>query len=817
MENLLQDARYALRGWLRRPGFTALIIVTLALGIGANSAVFSVIDGVLLRPLPYPDPQQLVLIRTELPEQGGLFPKSSGPEILDLKERAGSLETIGAIWARPAALTDDESEPEEIEMGFVTAGFLSVLGVEPLLGRDISPEEDVLGAPQVIVLSHGLWQRRYGGQTDVVGKTIEMDGISHTVVGVMPERFAMWMPPDSGVPKSLQAWVPWGGGYEEMSRSFRVFTVVGRLRPELDVEKARSELSDIAVRIAADFSADYERSGFRLHLEPLHDDVTAPVRPALLVLWATVGFVLLIACANVTNLLLVRATGMEREMVLRTALGASRRRVMRQVVTESMLLAALGGALGLVLARWGIVALEWLRPGELPRLEEVDVGVRAVLFATVAVTLAGAVIGLLAAFHLSPGQLPTGLKGRSIGEGARHRLRGMLVVGEVALALVLLVGAGLLFKTFVSLSSAELGYRTEGVTTLKLSLIDSAYSYRDPAKIAGFYRSLVERVSERSGVTAVGASTQLPLDGFSNRTAPYAYETEDDIIEWDTVTADYRTVTPGFLEALGVPLLEGRLFDWTDDMDHPNVVVVDEKLAALAWPLQPAVGKRLQVLTFLHGEFRPTWSEVIGVVGHVRNHPGIDGPEQVFLPQSQSPQRTMTLAVRSGLPVETLSTAIRAEVARLEPTQPIHAIQPMEEYRAGAVAENRFTMLALGAFSSVALVLASLGLYGTIAFTVGRRTREIGIRLALGATPRDILRDVLAQGLRLVGAGLVLGMALALTFTRVLEGLLFGVSSRDPLTFVAMPLLLVAVALAACYLPGRRAASSHPAMALREE
>jgi predicted permease len=817
MESILQDVRLALRTWLKRPGFNTLVVLTLALGIGANAAVFSVIDGVLLRPLPYKDPDRLTVLRTELVETGQVAAKSSPPEVADFRAVDGIFDAAGAIWARPAALTDDRSEPEEIEMGFVTAGFLSIFGVDPLLGRDILPEEDVLNAAPVVVLSHGLWERRYGADPGIVGKTLEMDGAPLTIVGVMPPGFALHLPPDAEVPPFLDAWVAWGGGYEESPRSFRVLTAIGRLRDGIGRDEARARLSALALRLAADHPEDYAASGLDLHLEPLHESLTAPIRPALVVLWTTVGFVLFIACANVANLLLVRASRLEHEVLVRRALGASRSRLLRQLLVDSVLLSLAGGIAGALLAEWAVSVLPWLSPGDVPRLHEVAVDRRVLTFLMVASLCSGVGIGLVSAFHLSRRDSSVALRSRGAGESGQNRLRRLLVAGEIALSLVLLAGGGLLLRSFHALSTVELGYETRRVATFKVSLIDSAYPYSGPPKIARFYRELTSGIEDIPGVEAAGASTELPLDGASSGLRPYAYESVRGLVEWDTLSADYRTVTPGWLEALGVRLLEGRLLEWTDDLDHPNVVVIDDLLAKSAWPGESAVGKRLQLVTFVGGEFRRTWSDVVGVIAHVRNQPGVLGKEQIFLPHGQSPQRTMTFAIRSELPLETLSSAVREKVAVLEPSQPIHSIRPMDDYRALALATHRFTMGALAAFALVALALASLGVYGVMGFTVSRRTREIGVRMALGAAPRRILFDVLCEGLRLVGPGLSLGIIAALFLVRFLSSLLFGVTASDPLTFLAVATVLLVVASIACYVPGRRASSLNPLEALREE
>ncbi len=816
MASFLADVRLALRVWLKRPGFHGLILLTLALGIGANTLVFSVIDGVLLRPLPYGDAERLAIVRTELVAAGEITAQSSPPELSDLRKTEGIFESLGGIWARPAALTDDRSEPEEIQMGFVSAGFLSLFGVDPFLGRDVLPEEDVPNAPRVVVLSHGLWERRYGGDPAIVGKTLEMDGEPCSIVGVMPPAFALILPTDADVPRDLALWAPFGGGYEELPRSFRVLTVVGRIPENAGFEESRARVDALSRQLVSDHPGDYQSSGLKLHLEALHPAVTERVRPALVVLWGTVVFVLFIACANVANLLLVRATALEHEYVVKRALGASRSRLIRQLVTETVLLTLAGGLAGALLVEWGVALLPWLAPAEIPRIAEVKIDSRVLLFLAGASLFSGVAIGLVSALHLSHPSSNLALRSRGESQGG-GRLRRFLLASEVALALVLLVGGGLLLRSFRALSQVALGYETGNVATFKLSLIDSAYPYSDPQKIARLYRELAHRIAAMSGVEAAGAATELPLDPAASRLAPYAYESDRGMVEWGTLSAEVGVVTPGLLEAIDATLLEGRLLEWSDDLTHPPVVVVDDLLAGAAWPGESAVGKRLQVTRFVSGEFTRTWFEVVGVIAHVRHDPKGVGEEQIFLPHPQTPMRTMTFAVEGTLPIESLAELVRGEVRKLEPSQPIHSLRPMDDYRAEALSTHRFTMNALGSFAMVALVLASLGVYGVMAFAVGQRTREIGLRMALGASPRRILTQILKEGFFLVAPGIALGLAGALGLSRLLSSLLYQVTASDPATFVLVAASLLAVAIAACYVPGRRASSLNPLEALREE
>ncbi len=669
------------------------------------------------------------------------------------------------------------------------------------------------------MLAHSLWKRRYGADPNIVGSPIEFDGIPHTVVGVMPEGFQMLLPPEAGVPARLDAWVSWNGGYDQLLRGWRIFTLVGRLAPKVTVEQAQAEIRTVAERVEADNFEDYEGSGLDIELDRLHSDVVAQVRPSLLLLLGAAGFVLLIACANVANLFLVCASGTESEMVVRAALGASRWRLLRQRVTESALISSLGAGLGLLLAQRGIEGLKLLQPGNLPRVDELSLDWRVLGLVMATAVLTALVFGAVSSVRIfRKGDDSVALKvgARSLGDSGRQRTRRLLVVGELALSFMLLVGAGLLVRSFVLLAGVDPGFNPGGVLTMKLSLVDSHYRYSEPLKMAEFYRQLLSRVKDLPGVEAVGAATELPLDGQSFHLAPYAYETPEGVLEWDRVAANYLTVTPGWFESIGARLKVGRFFEWTDDLDHPNVVIIDDKLAQMVWPGRDPIGERLQIEVYLNGG-RPVWAEVIGVVEHLRQHPSQIGVEQVYVPHQQSPMRTMALAIRSDVDDRTVAGAVRNEVRQLNADQPVHGVRPYAEYFAESMAATRFSLSLLALFAVMALALASVGIYGVIAYSVSQRTREIGVRLAMGATPQRILRSILGQGAVLTVAGLTLGLLGAVTLSSFLASFLYGVTATDPLTFTTIPIVLALVALAACYLPARRASRLEPTRALREE
>ena len=703
-------------------------------------------------------------------------------------------------------------------MAFVSAGLLPTLGVEPLLGRFPRPEEDHTRS-RVVVLAHDTWQRRYGGDPDLVGKTIEFDGVAQTVVGVMPAEFRMLFPPDVRMPPRVAAWMTWGGCYDEYPRRWRVLTAIGRLRPGLNAVAATAELRGVAEQVRADHADDYAGSGYDLRLEPLADDLVAHSRPTLVLLLVAVGLVLLIACANVANFMLGRSVHASRELAIRGALGATGWRLFRQLVTESAVITFAGAALGLALASWGIRALPLLAPADLPRVEAVGIDASVLIFTTLVAVATALVFGSAMAMQLRTHSRTEILKAgaRALTGSGSERVRSVLVVGQVALSLMLLIGAGLVVRSFALLSRVDPGFEASSALTMKLSLVDAHYPYTKPARIAEFYRQLVARVGELAGVGAVGATTQLPLDGSSYSMAPYAYEAAEGVVEWNSIAANYRTVTAGWLEAIGARLVEGRTFDWTDDMDAARVVVIDQSLARRAWPQASAVGQRLQVEVFLAGERYSEWAEIVGVVEHLRHHPSAQGSEQVYVAHSQAPMRTMALTVRTDADTRSLVESVRAIVHDLDSDQPLQRVRPLAEYLGEAIAPMRFALTLLGAFAIAALLLATLGVYAIVAYGVAQRARELGIRMAIGASPPAVVRDVVGRIAVLAATGVAIGLLGALAMARFMSGLLFGVAPTDPLVFAAVAGLFIAVALCACCIPARGAARLDPASALRRE
>jgi len=802
MERLIQDVRYGGRMIWKRPGFAAVVLLTLALGIGANTAIFSVVNAVLLKPLPYRNAERLVWVAGNV--RGGTDRASvSPPDYVDYRAQNTVFEEFATSTSvpNPVNLTG-AGEPERLTGARVTANYFRAFGVEPALGRVFGADEERAGPAQVAVLSDGLWRRRFGGDPSVVGKTLTLDGRAVTVVGIAPPEFQY--------PADTELWLPLDFSDPEMEiRAAHFLRPIGLLKKGVTLEQARAETDLIARRLEEQYPETNE--GWSLNLVPLQEQVVGGVRTSLWVLLGAVGFVLLIACANVSNLMLARAAARRRELALRTALGASRWRVARQQLTESVLLSLAGGAAGLLLASWGVDVLVALGAGDIPRSREIGVDGRVLAFTAALSVLTGLAFGLLPALRSSRPDLNEVLKdaGRGTSGPGRGRVRSALVVAEIALALTLLVGAGLLIKSFVGLRSVNPGFDPANVLTVRIDLARARYA--KPEQAAAFFGELQRRVAGLPGVEAAGMISELPLSGQPNdmyfhvagRPPPTASE---------TVTADYRRVNHDYFRAMRIPLLRGRGFREQEVTGDAKVIVINEALARNFFPDEDPLGRRLVINFGVPEEF-----EIVGVARDVR-HSSLEGEvyQMMYVPTLRFGRTNLVVRTTSSDPLA-LATAVRGAVAAVDRDQPVSAVRTMEEVVSGSVAQQRFRTLLLAAFAGVALLLAGVGIYGVIAYSVTHRTHEIGIRMALGAGAFDILKLVVGQGMALALAGVAVGLLASLALTRVLSSLLFGVTATDTVTFAAVSLLLVAVSLLACYVPARRATKVDPMVALRYE
>jgi predicted permease len=817
MGTLLQDLRFGFRMLKKSPGFTAVAVVTLALGIGANTALFSVVNGVLLSPLPFPQPDQLVTLHENKPNfEGGSI---SYPNFRDWRKENHTFSSLALARAYAFSLTGI-GEAEQVTGEFISSDFFAVLGVRPVIGRTFTEAEEPVGAGPVALISAGLWQRKFSSKPDILGTNITLDGRDYTIIGVIPSNLQLDIPGfrDSQIYAPIGQW----SNPILLERSAGLgFHGIGRLKAGVTIEQARADMDGVTRSLAEAFpDAD---KGISANLRPLKEQMTGSIRPLLLMLLASVGFVLLIACVNVANLLLARASKRTREFAVRAALGASQRRVVRQLLTESILLALAGGGLGLLLAAWGTGAAMRALPAALPRVEQVGLDFRVLIFTAGLSLLAGVLFGLTPALKTSQPDLHETLKQGGRGaSGTRHRMQSVFVVSEMALALVLLIGAGLTIRSLLKLWSVDPGFNARNVLTFGLALPPSVV-HAKPDAIRAAFRDFDDKLAAVPGIEAVSQSWgALPLSGddeqlFWLEGQPKPANKND--MNW---AIDY-IVEPGYLKALGIPLLRGRFFTAQDNEHTPLVVVVDEVFARKYFPGQNPVGKRIHIDRF----DRP--AEIVGMVGHVKQW-GLDTDDQqslrsgLYIPCMQMPDDFVAMTpMGSGVVVRSegnsagLLDSIRRMNAQMSSQQVIFDTQTMESHISDSMASRRFSMILLVIFAVLALLLASLGIYGVISYIAGQRTNEIGLRMALGAHQRDILLLILGRGGKLAALGVAIGLAAALGLTRLMASLLFGVGATDPLTFVGVALLLTVVALAACYIPARRAAKVDPIVALRYE
>jgi len=808
MSALAQDLRYAVRTLGKSPGFTLVAVATLALGIGANTAIFSVVHAVLLRRLPYPEPGRLVVLRERQIRQD----RDMGvawPTFLDWRTQARSFRDM-AGFRTDYAMLSGLGEPEMLRAAQVSAPFFPMLGVRPVLGRAFDAADDKPGAPPVALLSHGVWKRRFGGDPAVVGRSIALDANPHVIVGVLPPSFAF-------VAEAVDVYTPVGlmgsrpSWLERGNHS--AMRVLGRLAPGATLEGARREMETIMLGLEKQYPKS--NSGQRATIAFLDDALFRDFRAALWILLAAVGVVLLIACANVAHLLLARASARRREFAIRTAIGAGRGRLVRQLLTESLLLSAIGGALGVVLAAWALGPLLRLSPPEIPRLADTTIDPAVLLFTLAASTLTGLIFGLVPAAQASRTDPQTTLResgNSSTGGLERQRLRSALFVSEVALAFVLAVASGLLLRSLRQVEGVSPGLETDGVLALDVYLPEA--KYKDDAEQLRFHQRALEEIRRLPGVETASASMCTPVVGqcwgsvylVSDRPVPSQAELP---------SSAFNMVESSYFQTMRVPLKQGRYFDATDTPASPPVVVINEKMARKWWPNESPLGKRIK-----QGfpQDRSPFREIVGVVGDVPQS-GLDAETrtEVFLPMTQDPTAALTLLVRTSRPPMSMAKAVTAAIHTLDKDQAVSSVQPMNQYIAESLARRRFHTLLLGAFGALALLLSAVGIYGVVSYGVAQRRREIGIRTALGANPGNVLRLVFRQALRLAAVGLAIGVVAAVGLTRLLSSLLFGVGPTDPLTFGGVSLVVIGVVALACARPARRAMAVDPATVLRAE
>jgi putative ABC transport system permease protein len=812
MTGLLQDVRHALRRLRNKPGFTAVAVITLALGIGANTAIFSVVNAVLIRPLPYANANRLVMIWEKRLPDGEQQNVTSPATFMNWREHGTVFEQTAACFNGTAILTGGAT-PERLNVQDVSPNLFSVLGVKAALGRTLLASEDsVDGANDVVVLSFELWQRRFGSDPRIVGRNIVLNGKPQTVVGVMPRRFQLFVKHGSLGQEQPDAWLPMTFSEKERSFHGRYLQAVGLLRPGVTLPQAQSAMTGLALSLEAQDPESMKN--WTVNLVPLRTQLVGAIQPALRILLGAVGLVLLIACANVATLLLARSKSRSHEIAIRVALGAKPWQVIRQVLTESFLLAAMGAAAGLLLARWSASALLALAPKGLIPLDGAQVDLRVLAFTAGIAVVTGVLFGVVPAVQTARARPHEELKegGRSGSESVHAgRTRNSFVVAEIALALVLLAGSGLLIRSFGRLTAVDPGFQPKGILTARVELPSSKYN--DDSKISEFYAQLLERIRQLPGVRSASADSYLPFAGVIAGTG-VEVEGRPPLPVAEQPEADVAVVEPHFFETLGIPLLSGRSFTDREAREVTHTVVISQSMAKKLWPNEDPVGKRVTV----HMKEHDVPSQVIGVVGDVK-HAGLDAQVNAtaYWPHPELAYSFMTLVIRTDGDPLALAPAVRQAVWSLDKDQPVVDIRSVEDLLWASLARARFSTVVLAVFAGMALLLATTGIYGVISYSVAERTREIGIRVALGAQRTDVLHMVLRQGLVLAGFGIAVGVAAALATTRLLASLLFGISPSDPATFASVAGLLIAVALSACYVPARNAMKVDPMVALRYE
>ena len=802
IETFWQDARYSVRLLRKHPGFSLIAVLTLSLGIGANTAIFSIVNAVLLRPFPFQSPEQLVIAG-----EGAVAGTVSYPNFVDWRDDRTVFAAASAVRPNENYNFADSGEPERLQGRLVSAGFLTLLGVKPLLGRDFLAEDDRSGATPTVILSYGLWSRRFGNDQSIIGRAITLNNQSYTVVGVTPQDFEFGMPADVTIPIGLST------ERFKARGSDPGINVVARLKPNVSQQQTETQLNVIYARLEQQYPSS--NTGRRAYLTSVHEYFVGDVRQPLLILLGSVGLVLLIACANVANLLLVRASTRRREMSVRVALGAGRWRIVRQLLTESMLLAVIGGALGILFAVWGTSFIANQLPADIPRMTEANVDIPVLAFTVGVSMITGLLFGVAPALQASRLNLTEALKEGDRGTSARQRLRSVLVVCEVALTLTLLVGAGLLVQSFRKVLQVDPGFKAHNLLTMQVSVNNP-----DGQQVASFFSQLQDNVRRLPGVKSVGVANGLPL-GTANH--PVFFIEGRPLPQNGQAPGAVRyTVSPGYFETMGIELLKGRIFNAQDTPTTPLVVIIDEALAQQHFQNEDPIGKRMAQSK----NFDPIF-EIIGVVRHVEQY-NLDNegirPPQFYLNFNQIPldrlpgfTRRINVLTRTDVEPSSLTSAVRGEIAALNKTQPVFNVRTMEQIVSQSVAPRRFSMLLLSVFAVVALALASIGIYGMMSYAVTQRTREIGLRMTLGAQRGNVLRLVIGHGMKLAIIGVGLGLVAAIALTRTMKSLLFGVSATDPITFIAIALLLMIVALLACWVPARRATKVDPMVSLRYE